>query len=149
MIEKQAVFLIKREADRSILLSVRLNHPLSFFIIRFQQSYHLIHQKLLVVFLLQKSQRCQHQIFQLNHLVGLPAKIHKIFPVLVQDPDPDQMYRNPFLLYCYWCYLLLYQRMYSLIFLIRRTARSPIAVPTVPSPTIHLINFFNSIVSFY
>nr|DAM99506.1 MAG TPA: hypothetical protein [Caudoviricetes sp.] len=31
--------------------------------------------------------------------------------------------------------------------MIRRTVRSPIAVPTVPSPTIHLINFFNSIVS--
>ena len=113
---KTGCILIKKRSGSFNFIKCKIEPSAFFFIIRFQQSYHLIHQKLLVVFLLQKSQRCQHQIFQLNHLVGLPAKIHKIFPVLVQDPDPDQMYRNPFLLYCYRCYLLLYQRMYSLTF---------------------------------
>ena len=103
---KTGCILIKKRSGSFNFTKCKIERSTFFFIIHFQQSYHLIHQKLLVVFLLQKSQRCQHQIFQLNHLVGLPAKIHKIFPVLVQDPDPDQMYRNPFLLYCYRCYLL-------------------------------------------
>ena len=84
---KTGFILIKKRSGSFNFTKCKIERSVFFFIIHFQQSYHLIHQKLLVVFLLQKSQRCQHQIFQLNHLVGLPAKIHKIFPVLVLQSD--------------------------------------------------------------